>query len=356
MKLTQAIIAQLKPQDKRKDYSDDAMKGLFVRVEKSGNKTWYLRYAHSHTIKIGEADRISPAQARDKAQRFLSEYTLNGGNPKDKTVECKTLGQLLTEYEAAGRSKYIIDVIDCTWPRSTQLSYFTKLNIEKWQKKFCESHKIATSNRRIVAMKALLNWGEGVGLCKHTLRDARKLPETDSKTIIRYLTQEESERLMEQLLKFPQVFQAIVLVAVNTGIRKNALLNLKWSDVSLQDKTITLQASNAKNKKSAILPMNQTVYNTLSALPHDSEFIFTSARTGTRYDEIRGRWKTLLKAANIHDFRFHDLRHTFASRLVMKGVDLNTVRELMTHSDIQMTMRYAHLAPNVKKAAVDLLD
>ncbi len=80
-----------------------------------------------------------------------------------------------------------------------------------------------------------------------------------------------------------------------------------------------------------------------------------SKASGGRLTDIKTAWGNLVKAAELDDFRFHDLRHTFASNLVMAGVDLNTVRELLGHSDIKMTLRYAHLAPEHKAAAVELL-
>jgi len=354
MRLTQNIIAQLQPKEKRYDVKDDIQNGLFVRVETTGKKTWYLRFDRSKTAKIGDATLLSPAQARDKAHRFLSEFIMTDEDPRKKVTPTATLEELIKEHEASGGSTYINIELACfDW--KMRLDKITLSFIEKWRVEYIKTHKAATANRVVASLKALLNWGEKRKLCTNTIREIDKLPETDSKTITRYLTDEENERLLKALDDMPPVFRAIVLVAVNTGIRKNALLNLKWSDVNLKEDTITLQASNAKNKKTAILPINKTVHKILSELPRESDFIFYSDRS-PKYTEIKTRWNTLLKKADIHDFRFHDLRHTFASRLVMKGADLNTVRELMTHSDIQMTMRYAHLAQNVKKAAVDRLD
>lgn len=74
------------------------------------------------------------------------------------------------------------------------------------------------------------------------------------------------------------------------------------------------------------------------------------------YTDLKNSFSAALKAADISDFRFHDLRHTFASRLVMAGADLNTVRELLGHKSIKMTLRYAHLSPNHKKQAIKLID
>jgi len=81
-------------------------------------------------------------------------------------------------------------------------------------------------------------------------------------------------------------------------------------------------------------------------------FVFTNGRSAEPLGDVKKAWKSLVKKAELPAFRFHDLRHTFASKLVMAGVDLNTVRELLGHSDIGMTLRYAHLAPEHKAAAV----
>jgi integrase len=106
--------------------------------------------------------------------------------------------------------------------------------------------------------------------------------------------------------------------------------------------------------------MNQTLIKALLAWKEQTrrdgdELIFPSPKTGAILNNVKKAWAGVLKAADIKNFRWHDMRHDFASQLVMKGTDLNTVRELLGHADIKTTLIYAHLAPKVKRAAVDLL-
>ena len=115
-----------------------------------------------------------------------------------------------------------------------------------------------------------------------------------------------------------------------------------------------IRGDNAKSGKTRHVPLNAEASTTLQYWKADvaaSEWVFPG-RDGERLKGIKTSWKSVLQKATIRDFRWHDLRHHFASRLVMKGVDLNTVRELLGHSDLSMTLRYAHLSPEHKADAV----
>jgi len=101
--------------------------------------------------------------------------------------------------------------------------------------------------------------------------------------------------------------------------------------------------------------MNETVIATLKEIERKGDYVF-SDENGKRFTKLQHSFERALKKSGITDFRFHDLRHTFASNLVMEGTDLDTVRELMGHKDLTMTIRYAHLAPNHKMKAVIVLD
>ena len=139
------------------------------------------------------------------------------------------------------------------------------------------------------------------------------------------------------------------------GLRRGELFGLAWADVDMDNANLTVQGLGAKSGRTRHIPLNSEGLGTLSGWKKQCEnsegLIFVSPKGG-RFDNIRTSWGKVLKAAGIKSFRWHDLRHTFASNLVMAGVDLNTVRELLGHSDYQMTLRYAHLAPEHKADAV----
>ena len=129
-----------------------------------------------------------------------------------------------------------------------------------------------------------------------------------------------------------------------------ALLQLRWDDLNFEAKTIRLRRETAKGDKIAYIPMNSTVrtilkeWETYRRKGEPGEYLFVGP-TGEPMQDVRSSWRNLLRVAGIENFRWHDMRHDFASRLVMAGVDLNTVRELLGHADLKMTLRYAHLAP-----------
>ena len=141
----------------------------------------------------------------------------------------------------------------------------------------------------------------------------------------------------------------LVVTALRTGFRKSELLSLPWADVDFRRWTITVRAAYAKNGESRSVPMNDVLTATLKAVRMNAlyDLVFCSHK-GTPYRSFRSAFEQAVRKAGIEDFTFHDLRHTFASRLVMAGVDLPTVKELMGHKDITMTLRYTHLSTDHK--------
>jgi integrase len=131
---------------------------------------------------------------------------------------------------------------------------------------------------------------------------------------------------------------------------------LTWADIDLVNDQLTVRAEDSKSGKARYVPLNAEAVKVLNAWKRDgaaaTDFVFPGKTDGERLVEIKTAWAKLLTSANIAQFRFHDCRHTFASKLVQAGVDLNTVRELLGHSNILMTLRYSHLAPEHRAAAV----
>ena len=188
------------------------------------------------------------------------------------------------------------------------------------------------------------------GKVEHSPCKAIKLFKENNQRL-RFLEKEEIDKLLRNCSKH---LRPIVAVALNTGMRKGEILGLKWYDIDIKRSVIHLLDS--KNGEKREVPINDIIKKTLIAVPKhpESQYIFCN-KEGKPYSDIKKSFFTALKKAGIINFHFHDLRHTFASHLVMSGVDLNTVRELLGHKSFEMTLRYNHLSPDHKKRAVDIL-
>lgn len=147
----------------------------------------------------------------------------------------------------------------------------------------------------------------------------------------------------------------ILIVAISTGMRKGEILQLKWSDIDFAEDYIVVRDS--KNYESRVIPMNNNLKQELIKLREDNgdgKYLF-SYHDGKPIEYVYRSFGTALKRSGIKKCTFHSLRHTFATRAVMAGVDIVTVQELLGHKTIAMTKRYSHPTPEHKKKAVNLI-
>jgi integrase len=146
----------------------------------------------------------------------------------------------------------------------------------------------------------------------------------------------------------------MVLVSLNSGLRYGELAQLEWSAVDLRARNMTITWKTAKGKKTRHIPLNREAMDVLTRWKKQNDGVGLVFKNldGSRIKSVKTAWGAVLAEATIEDFRWHDLRHTFASNLVQRGVDLVVVRDLLGHASIAQTMRYAHLRPGQTAAAV----
>ena len=207
-----------------------------------------------------------------------------------------------------------------------------------------------TINRELAFLKHLfskaMEWGK---VSENPVKKVRLYREENART--RFLSEEEEASL---LACCGTQLKPLVVTALNTVFRASELLSLTWHDVDFRRGVVTVRAGYAKNGEARSVPMNDTLTMLLkSAKLHAAEGgrVFCN-RHGQPYRSFRTAVERAVRQADIQDFTFHDIRHTFASRLVIAGVDLPTVKELLGHRDMTMTLRYAHLSTDHKQAAV----
>ena len=229
--------------------------------------------------------------------------------------------------------------------RLEQISPFL---IEKYKNARVKEVSVATLNRELACLKHMFSKAiEWKLYTSNPVKSVKLFKEHNQR--LRYLTVGEVHRLIGEL---PVHLKPVVQCALHTGMRRGEILGLKWDDIDLKQRLIFVR--NSKNGEGREIPVAVELLRELRPLRKTGEYVF-SFDGHSRIQSIRTGFENATKRAGISDFTFHDLRHTFASHLVMSGVDLLTVKELLGHKSINMTLRYSHLSPDHKRNAVDLL-
>jgi len=167
----------------------------------------------------------------------------------------------------------------------------------------------------------------------------------------RFLTKEEEEKLLKVA---SPTMRTIIILALNTGMRVGEILNLKWEHVYMDMNYLV--ALNPKNGKPRNILINQTLKTEIENLPKISEYVFTNPVTKTKYKNIKKAFSRTVDKAGIPHITFHELRHTTASRLNEKGVDILTIKEILDHSDLKTTQQYTHTPRKNILDAVKILE
>ncbi len=233
-----------------------------------------------------------------------------------------------------------------------QLHDINSLDVEKYkQKRKEEGPSEATINRELACLKHMftkaIEWDMAVA---NPVRKVKLFRENNKR--IRYLEEDEAEKLLTACAPF---LKPVVAVALNTGMRKGEIFNLKWQDIDFQQGTIHIERTKSGERRE--IPMNSTVSGLLKGLSRlpGCDYVFHKDN-GEPFKDVRWSFEKACRAVGIENFRFHDLRHTFASHMVMKGADLKVVQEFLGHKTYIMTLRYAHLSPSYKGKIIERIN
>ena len=165
---------------------------------------------------------------------------------------------------------------------------------------------------------------------------------------IKTLSDEDIDKLINGATN--KLTRDLITFLIYTGCRKGEALNLKWDNVDLNNNVIAIKAT--KTKYDRYIPISKTVNELLNDIKKNSDYVFCD-RNGKKLNDFRNSFLTACRNAGLKDMHIHDLRHVFASKMVMHGTSLYITGELLGHKSMQMTKRYSHLVPETLKKAVD---
>jgi integrase len=407
-RITAPQIKALKPSEKPYELVDKELKGFLARVQPSGTVSYYYSYRSMDgtrkRARIGTHPGLTAPAARKAAEKLAAQVGL-GGDPhlekkqarvRKQKAKHQTLGGFIelkyTEWalshQSRGDETLILLKGNFEHLFHKKLADISAWDIQKWRtEKDKQGLAPSTVNRRVTTLKAVLNKAVEWDVIPANPLNKIKPLKIDKKSRVRFLSKDEESALRQALddresdirrgrmsgnewrevrgyktlpaidAIFADYLKPMVLLTLNTGLRRGEVFNLRWADIDFQHNQLTVEGTTAKSGQTRHIPLNSEAQAILKAWREqtNTEYVFASPVTRKRLDNIKRSWEALRARAGLSGFWFHDLRHTFASNLVMAGQDLYVIKELLGHSTIQMTERYAHLTPDHKINAVEKL-
>lgn len=362
-------------------------KGIYQRGE-----VYWIRYTGSDGKQVRESSKSTKLKDAQDLLRLRQAAAVKGEDVGVVKIQNYTFSELAEKYLefCVNKRDYknkqgIVGMLKAEFG-NLPLKNFTVHLVERYQSKIVTTVKNSktgqlvsesTANRKIAELKHMFTkaadwYMVSDAVCKMVHKV--KLFKVDNARV-RFLSEEEIRELLAACdqrrikrdgtleVKKQGHLKPIILFALNTGCRREEILSLKWEQVDLKHGFINIPRT--KNGEQRKLPINDTLNEVLKGLVRrlDVPWVFYEVKkskagkeTVKRIADTKRSFTTACKKAGIVDFHFHDLRHTFASHLVMNGVDLTTVSRLMGHKSLAMTLRYAHLAPNHLSKAVNVLN
>jgi integrase len=376
------------PRAKPFEIRDCRLPGFILRVQPSGARSYIAQLARGRRVTIGKVGHFTPDQARERAEQVFGNVA--HGRPPFAGIdgaEVVTFGAFLddvyTPWYTANRPKHAertlqrIETHFKAW-RQLPLDQIDVERIEKWKTARLQEVAPATALKDVMVLSGLLTRAvKNRKLTSNPVRQVDK-PRIDRKPKVRFLDPDEEKRLRAALAERDRELQAAresgnqwrkarkrhamptlayygdhltpaVLLSMNTGLRRGELLALTWSAINFRQQQLTVEGDTTKSGETRHIPLNTEALEVLTCWREqrpDDERVFPIV------SGFKTAWAALLKRAGITRFRWHDLRHHFGSRLAQASVPLNTIRDLLGHESLSMTLRYAHLAPDQHREAV----
>ena len=362
MRLTDAAIARLRPREREYTVWDSKVPGLGVRVRPSGGRSYVLLRdvgGRSKRVSIGPVSTMTVAEAR-------RECLARQASPEPDSASGPTRAPLLRDFVAnewrqahfdrykPSTKKGVRSVLEGRMlPAfgSKQLDRITPAQVRKWFDAFSRAAP-GNANSALKLLRQIMNFAIACGyIDANPMRGIRR---NRRPALTRFLSREEIGRLHKaldrQTRKGGREQADIIRLLLLTGCRKGEIVRLRWSEVD-GDRLVLADGKTGPRT----LPLNTQARRILERQPRDgSSFVFPSPRDPSRpRSRNLALWYRVRREAGIEDVRLHDLRHTHASHAVMNGVPVPVVSRLLGHSNVRMTLRYAHLGDRDIEAAAE---